>query len=117
MKGTLSDWSPRVMLMAFAAFISVFALDVFDGRGGFWTTAAALFMHLLPTFLLLLIVALAWRRPWLGGLACLALAAWYVSWAAPRFPWTVLLMMAGPLLLVSGLYAWSWASRRRLHLT
>jgi hypothetical protein len=114
MKGNVTDWSPRVLLMAFAAFIGIFALDVFDEPGGFRTTAAALSMHLRPTFLLLLIVAFAWRRPWFGGLACLALAGWYVSWAAPRFPWMVLLLMAGPLLLVSGLYAWSWASHRRL---
>jgi hypothetical protein len=114
MKGNVADWSPRVLLMAFAAFISVFALDVFDEHQGLVKTAVALLMHLLPTFLLLLVVALAWRRPAIGGLACLSLAAWYVSWASPRFPWPVLLIMAGPLLLVSALYAWSWASRRRL---
>ena len=114
MKARLALWSPRVLLTAFAAFVSVFALDVFGEGRGFWPTAAALVMHLLPTVLLLLVVALAWRRPWAGGLACLGLAAWYVSWAAPRFPWSVLALMTGPMLLVAALYGWSWASARRM---
>ena len=71
---TILEWSPRVLLVAFALFISVFALDVFDTHLGLWQTAGALFLHLLPTLLLLLVVALAWRRSWLGGLVCLGLA-------------------------------------------
>jgi hypothetical protein len=111
---TILEWSPRVLLVAFALFISVFALDVFDTHLGLWRTAVALFMHLLPTLLLLLVVALAWRRSWLGGLACLGLAVVYAATTGRRFPWSVVALISGPLLLTALLYLASWVAQRRL---
>jgi hypothetical protein len=111
---TILEWSPRVLLVAFALFISVFALDVFDTRVGLWQTAVALFMHLLPTLLLLLVVALAWRRSWLGGLVCLGLAVYYAATSGRRFPLSVIVVISGPLLLTALLYLASWTVGRRL---
>jgi len=54
-------WAPRVSCIAFALFLSLFAMDVFGEGLGFWRTLFALFMHLIPTFVVLLILALAWR--------------------------------------------------------
>src|SRR5262249_53398337 len=61
-------WTPRVLCLLFAAFISLFALDVFGESRGFWQTALALAMHLIPTFILLAVLALSWRWEWIGGL-------------------------------------------------
>ncbi len=110
---TVLDWSPRVLLLAFAAFLVIFALDVFGEGLGFWRTLLALVMHLLPNFALVLLVALAWRRPWIGALGCLALAVLYASTIGRRFPWTVTAMMSGPLVLTGALYVASWASHLR----
>ena len=40
----------------------MFALDVFDGRHSFWETILALLMHLIPVFVLILVLVIAWRR-------------------------------------------------------
>ena len=114
MRFDLASWSPRMMLLAFAAFISVFALDVFSEHRGFGGTAVALGMHLLPSLLVLLVVAAAWRRPAVGALLCFGLAALYVGTSAGRMHWSALVLIAGPLALTSALYLWSWASGRRL---
>ena len=114
MKFDVASWSPRILLLSFAAFISVFALDVFSEPRGFGETAVALAMHLLPSLLVLLVVAAAWRRPALGALLCFGLAALYVGTAAARMHWSALVLIAGPLALTSALYLWSWASGRRL---
>ncbi len=54
-------WIPRALCLVFAAFISIFALDVFgEGLRG-WQTALALLMHLIPTFLILIVLAVSWR--------------------------------------------------------
>ena len=111
---TVLEWSPRVLLVAFALFVSVFALDVFDTHRGPWQTAVALFLHLLPTLLLLLVVALAWRRSGLGGLVCLGLAVLYAATTGRRFPWSVVAVISGPLLLTALLYLASWSVHRRL---
>jgi hypothetical protein len=110
---TALDWSPRVLLLAFAAFLAIFALDVFGEGLGFWKTLLALVMHLLPNLALVLLVALAWRRPWIGALVCLALAALYASTFGRRFPWTATAIISGPLVLTGALYVASWARRLR----
>ena len=42
-------WAPRVSCIAFALFLSLFAMDVFGEGLGFWRTLFALFLHLIPT--------------------------------------------------------------------
>jgi F0F1-type ATP synthase assembly protein I len=60
-------WAPRALCITFALFTSVFALDVFEEGHGFWTTALGFIMHLTPTFILLVLLALSWRWEWIGG--------------------------------------------------
>jgi hypothetical protein len=60
-------WTPRILCTLFAAFISVFALDVFGEGYGFWETVVALLMHLIPTGVILIVLAIAWRWEWVGG--------------------------------------------------
>lgn len=105
-------WTPRVLTIAFAAFISIFALDVFGHGGGFWNTAIALLMHLIPTFLVLLFLALAWRREWIGAIAFVALGAAYIYLFRGRFPIGTYVGIAGPLFLVGFLFLASWMQRR-----
>jgi len=57
-------WLPRVLTILFIAFISVFALDVFSEPN--WPLA--LFMHLIPSYFLVAITIIAWRREVLGGI-------------------------------------------------
>jgi len=56
-------WLPRVLSVLFIAFISMFALDVFNEPN--WPLA--LFMHLIPSFLLVGVTIVAWRNETLGG--------------------------------------------------
>ena len=46
-------WSPRILGILYAGFITMFAADVFDERLGFWKTVVALLMHLIPTAIVL----------------------------------------------------------------
>jgi hypothetical protein len=95
-------WSPRALGVAVACFLALFALDVFaEGRGRL-ATAGAFVLHLAPTFLLLLTVALAWRRPWVGAVVFLVLAMAYAIVASRHPSWV--LVISGPLALVGLLY-------------
>ena len=62
-------WTPRVLCIAFTAFLSLFALDVFSEGSGFWGTAAALAIHLIPTAIMVVVLVLAWRWEWIGALS------------------------------------------------
>jgi hypothetical protein len=107
-------WSPRVLSILFAVFISLFALDVFGHGQGFWRTLAALGMHLVPTVLVLLVLLVSWRYEWVGAIVYVALAGVYVVWAAGRFPLGVYFMIAGPLVLAGLLFLLNWIYRREL---
>lgn len=63
--GRLLFWTPRALSIAFVVFLSLFALDVFADGLGFWRTALALTMHLIPSFVLIAVLILAWRWEWI----------------------------------------------------
>jgi hypothetical protein len=109
-------WTPRVLCIVFAAFISIFAVDVFQKGVPVWQVALALLMHLLPTFLVLLVLALSWRHEWVGGALFIALGLLYLLWARDRpfFGWEVVLSIAAPLFLVGVLFLLNWRYRAQL---
>ena len=100
----------------FAAFIGIFAADVFGEGGGFWRVALALVMHLIPTFLAVALLAVSWRHEWIGGILYVALGVFYVAWAwgRPFARWYVFLLIAGPPILVGALFLLNWRYRAQL---
>ena len=102
--------------MLFAGFISLFALDVFGEGYGFWQTVLALLMHLIPTFILVAVLVVSWRREWIGGILFIVLGVLYLVWAwgKPFGVWYVYLMMAGPLVLIGALFLLNWRYRAEL---
>ena len=104
-------WSPRVLCLLFAVFLSMFALDVFDAHLGFWKSCLALFIHLIPTWLVLAALLLSWRREWIGAILFNVLAAAYIVMAWGRFPWQTYAIISGPLCLLGVLFLLSWLNR------
>jgi hypothetical protein len=117
MKPTLKQilfWAPRVLSLLFATFISIFALDVFNESHGFWQTALALLMHLIPTIILLALLAVSWRWEWVGGVVFPALGLIYLVNSWGRFHWSAYVLIAGPLFLLGTLFLLSWRQRKNL---
>ena len=99
-------WCPRVLGIGVAAFLSLFALDAFGAGESVWHALPDFFIHLLPAAAVLLIVGLSWRRPWIGGVLFITLAAIYSASVNFRLSWV--LTIAGPLLVVGLLFLLSW---------
>ena len=99
-------WSPRVLGIAFALFLSLFALDVFDERLGLLKTILALSIHLIPTAIIVLVLALSWRWEWLGGVLFIAVGILYLTrmWHHPA----AVAGISGPLFLVGALFLLNW---------
>lgn len=106
----LITWSARSLAVALALFLSLFALDAFNGDGSIGSKILDYTRHLAPTWICLLVVALAWKREWLGAVAFTGLAAFYAWWAWDHKDW--ILVISGPLLLVAGLYLLAWRMRK-----
>ena len=100
-------WAPRLLGVATCLFIGAFALDAFTGAPSFASGLADFAIHLVPALALLAVVALAWRRAWIGGVVFLALAILYaITMAKGRLDWMV--AISGPLAVVGLLFLWSW---------
>jgi len=106
---TLVQWSPRTLAILCALGLAVFSLDVFTERVGFLRALGAFLLHSAPSLLLLLVVAVAWRREWVGAAVFIGLAVLYTVLA---FNWS--LFVAGPLSVVSLLYYLSWRHHKEL---
>lgn len=72
---------PIVLNILFIIFIAMFSLDIFDGHYGFWGTVLGLFMHNIPTFILIGILIISWRRRIVGAVAYPLLGLLYIIWA------------------------------------
>ena len=103
----LQLWAPRLIGIGVALSLGVFALDAVDQGVG------ALLIHLLPTVVLLIVVALAWRREWIGSVVFVGLALLYIMQVRGRLDWT--LAIAAPLLLVGVMFLINWRNRGALH--
>ncbi len=107
-------WTPRVLCILFAVFVSVFALDVFGEGYGLWQTIGALLLHLIPTYIVVIALVIAWRWEWVGAVLFSALGVFYIVWFRGRFPLDTYLIMAGPLVLVGVLFLFNWIYRAQL---
>jgi len=85
-------WLPRVLAILFIGFISLFALDVFGEV--LWLTA--LLMHLIPSFVLIIVTVIAWKKEKIGGIIFLILGLL----ALVKFIWVVWV----PMILIGVLF-------------
>jgi hypothetical protein len=99
-------WGPRVLGLLVCVFIGLFALDALDGPAPAGRRAAEFAIHLVPSALLLVAVALSWRWPAIGGFVFIALALLYALVANERLDWIA--AISGPLALVGLAFLWSW---------
>ena len=97
-------WSPRVLGILIAVFVSLFALDVFGEGYTTVETIVALAMHLIPTLVILIVLGIAWRWEWIGGFLFVALGVLYITlfWEPSNLP--AYLVISGPLFLTGILF-------------
>jgi hypothetical protein len=104
-------WSPRVLCILFAALLSLFAFDVFSEGVGVGEAILAFLLHLIPVYLVVIVLVVAWRREWVGAVLFNALAAFYVLWTWGRFHWSAYAVISGSLALIGVLFLVNWIYR------
>ena len=103
-------WTPRVLSILFIAFISLFALDAFGEGLGFWPAVGAFLVHLIPSFVLIAILAAAWRRAWIGAVLFAGAGVFFL--VVVRGGWLNKLLIAGPVLFAAALFLAGWRAGR-----
>jgi len=64
----LLHWSPRILCIVAILFVSLFALDAFAPGLTIWQQIADFSMHLIPSFILLACLIVAWKKELIGGI-------------------------------------------------
>jgi len=95
---------PRILAILYIAFISMFAFDVFEEGYGLFGTMLALFMHLIPSFILIACLAVAWKWPKIGGALFLALAIIFTLFFRTYRSLVNFSIVSLPLLIIGGLF-------------
>ena len=100
-------WTPRILTLLFILVISMLSFDVFGQSIGFWKTLLQLLMHLVPAFLVILILVLSWRWAWIGGIVYILLGIAFLIWQDS--PSAIIYI---PLFIMGGLFVFSWFMRK-----
>ncbi len=68
-KSTLAiHWIPRILCILSILFVSMFALDSFEPGRTIWQQLGAFAIHLIPSFILLALLIVAWKWEYVGGI-------------------------------------------------
>lgn len=92
-------WSPRILGILFALFLSLFALDVFSEGLSIADAILAFLIHLLPTYIVIIVVFISWNRDDIGAILFFALALFYIVSGGEKH-WSLL----APMLFISLLF-------------
>ena len=108
MKSTLQRkilfWTPRALATLYILFISMFALDVFGEYEKIGQILVALFMHLIPTFILIACLIVAWKKPLIGGIIFIALGLGFTLFFKTYKEFFSFLLITFPLLAIGTLF-------------
>ena len=85
-----------ILSILLVVFISLFALDVFEQEN--WLLA--LIMHLIPTFVVILLTLISWKKELWGGILWLILGIFFMI-MSPR-AWIIYV----PAMVIGGLNLW-----------
>jgi hypothetical protein len=93
---------PRILSMAMALFLAVFAFDVWQEHNTILARAEALFIHLLPSILILISLFLCWKKPRIGAIIFTVLGIFYNlnEWGH----WSAIGVIAIPLVVIGFLF-------------
>jgi len=67
-------YTPRILCVIAILFISLFALDAFKTGPTIWEQIIAFLIHLIPSFILTILLIIAWKKELLGGILFLIIS-------------------------------------------
>ena len=106
-------WLPRGLGIIFILFLALMSLDVFSPELNFWQTAVGLFMHNIPSLILLAVLVISWKYEIVGGVVFILAGLLYIFMLLikPQLEWYMLswaITVAGPAFLIGILFLLGW---------
>ena len=117
---------PRILCILAILFVSMFALDAFSPGISFWRQIARFLMHMIPSFVLIIVLIIAWKHELTGGilLALIGLAAspfvYSINYNRLHSVWKsvqVIALITVPFIIIGALFIVSYYLHRTKKLT
>ena len=74
------SWTARIICILAILLVSLFALDSFSSERSLWQNIAAFLIHLLPSFVLLAVLIIAWQNESAGGILMVIIGVAFSIW-------------------------------------
>jgi hypothetical protein len=111
-------WAPRVLSILFIIFLSLFSLDVISPGLAAKEIIIGLFMHNIPSLVLLILLIISWKYEIVGGIAFLLAGILYIVFASHAaitwyraLSWS--LIIAGPAFFIGILFMINWVKKKQ----
>jgi len=105
-------WAPRVAGVVIILFVALFSLDVFSEGGNFWEMLGGFVMHSLPSIVMGVLMAFAWRRPVVGFIAFGLMALFFMRFVLfdPMHGLGNFILFTCPMAVIAALFwaNWKW---------
>jgi len=97
-------WIPRMLAIVFILFLSLFALDTFSGEDPLYIKISAFFIHLIPSFVLLVILIISRKHPLYSGLVFIFLSIVFTLFFKTYNIFSYFLIISFPLIVIGALF-------------
>jgi hypothetical protein len=107
-------WVPRGAGLLFVLLLAALSFDVFQHGYSAGELVVAVLLHLIPAFVLLGAMLLAWKWEWVGALI---FGGWALLWTilGPSGPPSVHVLIVGLPFLLAVLFVFGWHQRSTTH--
>jgi len=109
--------TPRIAGVLITIFVGMFALDMFTEGTNFWEMMGGFLIHVLPAIVMAGVLALAWRWPWIGFVAFLGAAIFFLRFGIrdPIASIGTVLLFSGPMAVIAMLFwaNWKWLKEQQ----
>lgn len=106
-------WTPRIMAIIFIAFLGLFALDIFIPGQTVGYYIVGLFMHLIPNFVLAVILAIAWRHEKIGGLLFILISIGFTVFFKTYLSLPIFFLISFPVFVIGALFLINYYFKKR----
>lgn len=115
--GKFIYWTPRVLSILLIIFLALFSLDVFSPGSTTKEIIIGLFMHNIPSLILLIVLIISWKYEIVGGIAFILAGILYIVFAFnSTISWYLVLswslIIAGPAFFIGILFIINWFKRK-----
>ena len=118
----LLHWAPRVLTILAILFVSMFSLDAFHAGIPLKNQILDWLMHMIPSFVLIIVLIIAWKWENIGGIIFLSIGlafSPYVFWGnythnhSIWLSLVIILIITIPFILVGLLFMLSYHTKRK----